>query len=133
MIGSTDFWCLSNSSQLCIISKPNESGLYPFTQVIDGNAKQDRNQHQPLGNTASCKPPARLSTIDHGPLSSTSQIILIPSHHLLIYPKLYLIRTMLQESVKSHNVHGSSCNARGSSHNYLASDDIIEGYQVGQA
>jgi len=42
--GSTAFWCVSHSSQLCIISKLTEGGLYPFIQVIDEDVEQDLTQ-----------------------------------------------------------------------------------------
>ncbi len=36
--GSTAFWCVSQSSQLCIITKLAEGALNPFIQVIGGDA-----------------------------------------------------------------------------------------------
>ena len=51
--GSTGFWCVSHSFQLCIISKIAEGVLYPFIQVIDEDAEQIQAQYQPLGSTAS--------------------------------------------------------------------------------
>ena len=38
--GSTAFWCVSHSSQLCIIGVFVEGGLYPFVQVIDEDVEQ---------------------------------------------------------------------------------------------
>jgi len=43
--GSTAFLCLSCSSQLCIISRLDEGGLYHFIQVADEDAEQDRTQN----------------------------------------------------------------------------------------
>ena len=43
--GSTALRCVSHSSQLCIISKLAEGGLYPFLQVVDEDAEQDWTQH----------------------------------------------------------------------------------------
>lgn len=51
--GSTAFWCVSQSFQLCIISKLEQGGLYPLIQVIDEVVEQDPTQHRPLGNTVS--------------------------------------------------------------------------------
>jgi len=39
--GSTAFQCVRHSSQLCIISKLAEGGLYPFIQVADEDVEQD--------------------------------------------------------------------------------------------
>jgi len=41
MTGSTAFWHVSLSSQLDIIYKLAEGGLYPFIQVTDENVEQD--------------------------------------------------------------------------------------------
>jgi len=41
--GSTEFWCISHSSQLPIISKLAEGALYPFIQVTDEDAEQELN------------------------------------------------------------------------------------------
>ena len=43
--GSTAFCCVSHSSQLHIISKFAEGGLYPFIQVIDEDVEQDWTQY----------------------------------------------------------------------------------------
>lgn len=45
MNGSTAFQCVIDSSQICIISKLNEGGLYPFVQVTDEDVEQDQAQH----------------------------------------------------------------------------------------
>jgi len=45
--GNTAFRCVSHSSQLCIISKLAEGGLYPFIQVINEDVEQDQTQYQP--------------------------------------------------------------------------------------
>ena len=42
--GSTIFRYVSQSSQLCIISKLVEGGLYPFIQVTDEDVEQDWTQ-----------------------------------------------------------------------------------------
>ena len=57
---STAFFCVSHSSQLCIISKLAEGGLYPFLQVGVEDVEQHQTQHQTLGNTTSYSPPTRL-------------------------------------------------------------------------
>jgi len=42
--GSTDFWCISHSSELWIISTLAEGAFYPFIQVTDEDAEQDQTQ-----------------------------------------------------------------------------------------
>ena len=42
--GSIAFWCVSHSSQLCIISRLDVDGLYPFIQVTDESVEQDQIQ-----------------------------------------------------------------------------------------
>ena len=49
----TAFRCVSQSSQLCIISNLAEGGLYPFIQITDEDAEQDWTQNQPLWSTTS--------------------------------------------------------------------------------
>ena len=39
--GSTAFWCINLSSQLCIITKLVESELYPFIQATDEDVEQE--------------------------------------------------------------------------------------------
>ena len=46
------FQCVCHPSQLYIISKLAENGLYPFIQVADEDVEQDQSQHRPLGNNA---------------------------------------------------------------------------------
>ena len=43
--GSTAFWCVRHSFQLCIISKLAEGELYPCIQVIDEDIEQDQAQY----------------------------------------------------------------------------------------
>ena len=45
LTGSTAFQCVSNSSQLCIISKLAEGELYPFIQVTDEVVEHEWTQH----------------------------------------------------------------------------------------
>ena len=45
--GSTAFWCVSHSSQLCIISRFAEGAFYPFIQVTNEFAEQDWTQYLP--------------------------------------------------------------------------------------
>jgi len=128
--GSTTFRYVSQSSQLCIISKLAEGGLCPFIQVADKDTEQVQTEHRPLGNTTSTRP---CITYDN-PLSSDSQSVLSPPHHLLIYPTFYKFHSKgvvgdnskhLAE-VKVHNIHCSPPI-------YPARDDIKEGYQISQA
>ena len=76
--GSTAFWAVSHSSQLCTISKHAEGGLCPFIQVTDEDVEQDQTQYRPLGNTVSYRTPARLCTAEHNALSSASLPVLNP-------------------------------------------------------
>lgn len=57
----------------------SESGLYPFTQAIDEDVKQDQAQ---LGNITTYRLPTRLCADDHNPLSSSSQLFLSVPHFL---------------------------------------------------
>lgn len=41
---SAAFWCVSPSSQLCVISKLGEDAVYPFLQAIDEYVKQEPDQ-----------------------------------------------------------------------------------------
>ncbi|XP_021237191.1 uncharacterized protein LOC110390262 [Numida meleagris] len=43
--GSTAFWCVNHSSQLCIINKLAEDALCPFIQVTDEGVKQVQMQY----------------------------------------------------------------------------------------
>jgi len=74
--GSTAFWAVSHSSQLCTISKHAEGGLCPFIQVTDEDVEQDQTQYWPLGNTTSYRPLSRLCATDQNCLSSVSQLAL---------------------------------------------------------
>ena len=131
--GSTAFRCIHQSSQLCIISKLAEGGLYPFIQVIDEDVEQDQTQYQSLGNTNRFRPLTRL-TIDHNPMSFTSQPVLSSPQCPHIYPALSMLhyKYVVGDSVKClaevkiQNIHCSSLI-------YPASDGVIEGYQTGQA
>ena len=131
--GSTASQCISHSSQHCIISKLAEGGLYPFIQVIDEDVEQDQTQYQSLGNTNRFRPLTRL-TIDHNPMSFTSQPVLSSPQCPHIYPALSMLhyKYVVGDSVKClaevkiQNIHCSSLI-------YPASDGVIEGYQTGQA
>ena len=88
--GSTAFWCVSHSSQLCIISKLAEGALHPFIQLMDGGVKRDRAQYQPHGTQLATGLQPDCAT-DGNTLSSVSHTVLNPSHCPLIYialPKL---------------------------------------------
>ena len=95
---STAFWCVSCSSQLCIISNLAEGGLYAFTQVIGEDVKQDLTQYQSLGNTASYRPPTRFFTTDHDPSSSASSQ---STYSPLIYPTLPTCEDAMGDSVNT--------------------------------
>ena len=47
--GSTAFWCVRCSLQLCVVSKHAEGRLCIFIQFIDEGVEQDWAQSQPLG------------------------------------------------------------------------------------
>ncbi|PKU42183.1 neuronal acetylcholine receptor subunit alpha-4 [Limosa lapponica baueri] len=47
LYGSKAFWCVSHSSQFCIISKVAEGTLCPLIQVIDEYIEQDLIQYRP--------------------------------------------------------------------------------------
>jgi len=47
--GSTAFWCAIHSSQLCIISKLAETGLYPYIHVISEDISKTRPSINPWG------------------------------------------------------------------------------------
>ena len=103
-------------------------------QVIDEDVEQDQIQQQPMGNTASYRPSARLCAADHNSLSSASQPVLNPLHCPLIYPTLSKLhyKDSVGDSVKrlvEVKVHSIYC----SPPIYPTSDDMVEGYQVGQA
>ena len=58
--GSTAFWSVNHSSQLCIISKLAEIGLYHIPHVSNEDVEPDLTQHQTLGNTTTYRLPSRL-------------------------------------------------------------------------
>ena len=132
--GSTAFQHVSHPSQLCILSKVAEGGLYPFIWVTDEDVEQDRTQQRLLGSITSYRPPDRLCATDDNPLSSASQPVLNLPHHPLIYPTSSKFHNMevVGDGVKSltevkvHNIHCSPPSGP-------ASGDVIEGYQLGQA
>ncbi|XP_052520385.1 uncharacterized protein LOC128071565 isoform X3 [Tympanuchus pallidicinctus] len=132
--GSTAFRCVNQSSQLRIISKLAEGGHYPFIKVIDEDVEQDQTQHRPLRNTASYRSPTGLCTTNNDPLCSVSQPVFNPPHCPLIYPTLPQLcyKDVVGDSIKSLaeiKVDYTHC----SSHIHPARDNIIEGYQIGQA
>ncbi|XP_048788485.1 uncharacterized protein LOC125687398 [Lagopus muta] len=132
--GSTAFRCVSQSSQLRIIGKLAEGGHYPLIKVIDEDVEQDRTQHGPLRNTASYRPPTGLCTTNNDPLCSASQPVLNPPHCPLIYPTLPQLcyKDVMGNSIKclaEIKVDYIHC----SPPIHPARDNIIEGYQVGQA
>jgi len=55
--GSTSFWCVSCSSQLCIMHVLTEGGLCLLIKGTDEDIEQDQTQHRPLGNTTSHRSP----------------------------------------------------------------------------
>ncbi|XP_052556631.1 uncharacterized protein LOC128089357 isoform X2 [Tympanuchus pallidicinctus] len=129
--GSTAFRHVSQSSQLCIISKLAEGGHYPLIKVIDEDVEQDRTQHRPLGDTAGYRSPARLCTANDDPLRSASQPVLNPPHCPLIYPTLPQLcyKDVVGDSIKCFaeiKVDYIDC----SPPIHPARDNIIEGYQL---
>lgn len=50
--GSTTVWCLSHSSQVCIVALA-ERAVCPIVQVINGDVKQYLLWYEPLGSTSS--------------------------------------------------------------------------------
>nr|XP_038025343.1 uncharacterized protein LOC113841927 isoform X5 [Anas platyrhynchos] len=84
--GSTAFWRVGHSSQLCIMGVLAEGGHCSLIKVVDEDVEQDRTQHRPLGNTASHRSPAGLCAADRHPLSSASQPVLNPPYRPLVYP-----------------------------------------------
>ncbi|XP_048785819.1 uncharacterized protein LOC125686147 isoform X4 [Lagopus muta] len=129
--GSTAF---SQSSQLRIIGKLAEGGHYPLIKVIDEDVEQDRTQHRPLRNTAGYRPPTGLCITNNDPLCSASQPVLNPPHCPLIYPTLPQLcyKDVMGDSIKclaEIKVDYIHC----SPPIHPARDNIIEGYQVGQA
>ncbi|XP_048790623.1 uncharacterized protein LOC125688470 [Lagopus muta] len=132
--GNTAFRHVSQSSQLRIIGKLAEGGHYPLIKVIDEDVEQDRTQHRPLRNTASYRPPTGLCTTNNDLLCSASQPVLNPPHCPLIYPTLPQLcyKDVMGDSIKclaEIKVDYIHC----SPHIHPARDNIIEGYQVGQA
>ncbi|XP_048818304.1 protein shisa-9 isoform X3 [Lagopus muta] len=132
--GSTAFRCVSQSSQLRIIGKLAEGGHYPLIKVTDEDVEQDRTQHRPLRNTAAYRPPTGLCTTTNDPLCSASQPVLNPPHCPLIYPTLPQLcyKDVMGDSIKclaEIKVDYIHC----SPPIHPARDNIIEGYQVGQA
>jgi len=87
----------------CIINRLADGGCYPFIQVINEDVEQDRIQCSLLGNTACYRPPNRLCTADHNPLSSTSWLVLSLPHCSLINPTLPKLtyEDVMGDSVKS--------------------------------
>ena len=83
--GSTAFWCVRHSPQLCIISKLAEGGLplrLGYDDVEHEDVEQDQTQHQPLGNNSSYKPLTELCATDHNPVRSTGSQPISPFSHL---------------------------------------------------
>ena len=97
----TGFWCVSHSSQLCIISKLAEDGLCPFIQVVDEDVKQGQTQHQARGNMASYRPPTSFCEPDDNTLRSANQPVLNLLHHPHIPHFLSFITRMLWEAVSN--------------------------------
>ena len=46
--GNKGFWCISHSSQLCVICKLAKGMLCPIIQITDEDVKQDWSQYYPL-------------------------------------------------------------------------------------
>ena len=78
-------------------------------------------------------PLTRLYAIDHDILNSSSQQLLNPAQHPLIYPSFskFLNKDVVGQSVK-HLAEVKIDNIHCSPLIYPASGDIIEGYEDGQ-
>jgi len=130
LCGSTAFWCVSHSSQLCIIGKLADDALYLFFQVTDEDIEQHWTQCWPLRNATSYRPLTR----DCSTQSSASQPVPSPPHCPLIYPVLpkFINENVRGDSIKiiaEVKVDNIYCSLLI----YPVSLDIIDSYQNGQA
>lgn len=123
--------CVSPSSQLCIITKLAEGGLYPFVLVTDEVVRQDQIQHWLLVSTANYRPPTRLCHWSLPFEGSGWLAVVSPPHGTAVHSSipcfLSFSTRMLRETVSksSLKVHSFS-----PIHNYLLRFDIWNSYQT---